>query len=123
MGGCVGLFDRLAEDRIQAALARGELSGLPGEGQALVLDDDCLVPPEVRMANRVLRNAGHVPPALRDLAELRRLTDPAACAGECDLSPRERALRIARLMARIEAAGLARVAAPLLFRRLLSDAS
>jgi len=68
-------FESLAEQRIQEALARGELGGLPGEGQPLDLDDDRLVPEELRMVYRVLKNSGYVPPevqTLKDLAELER---------------------------------------------------
>ena len=51
-------FESLAEQRIQEALARGELGDLPGEGQPLDLDDDRLVPEELRMVYRVLKNSG-----------------------------------------------------------------
>ncbi len=54
----------LAERKIEEALARGELEGLPGAGRPLDLDDDRLVPEELRMAFRVLKNAGLVPPEL-----------------------------------------------------------
>ncbi len=37
------------------------------------LDDDLLVPAEVRMANRILKNAGFVPPAVEQLRALRNL--------------------------------------------------
>lgn len=69
------VFELLAEQRIQEALARGELTGLPGEGLPLDLEDDRLVPQELRMAYRVLKNSGHVPPevqTLKDIAELER---------------------------------------------------
>lgn len=39
------------------------------------LDDDLLVPEEVRMANRILKNAGFVPPAVEQLRALRNLQD------------------------------------------------
>lgn len=55
-------FESIAEQRIQEALVRGELDGLPGEGQPLDLDDDRLVPEELRMVYRVLKNSGYVPP-------------------------------------------------------------
>ena len=37
------LLDALAEARIEEAIARGELDGLPGAGRPLVLDDDRLI--------------------------------------------------------------------------------
>ena len=64
-------LDALAEERIREALERGELDDLPGSGRPLDLDDDSLVPEELRAAYRVLRNAGFVPPELEAHRELR----------------------------------------------------
>lgn len=65
------LIDSLAEERIQAALRAGEFDGLPGQGRPLELDDDSQVPPELRVAYRILKNAGCVPAEL----ELRNEVD------------------------------------------------
>lgn len=54
-------FDSLAERMIEEALARGELDNLPGSGRRLDLEDDPLVPEDLRMAYRILKNAGYVP--------------------------------------------------------------
>jgi len=54
-------LDLLAERKIEEALARGEFDGLPGAGRPLELDDDALVPEDLRMAYRILRNAGFAP--------------------------------------------------------------
>ncbi|HEY2022380.1 DnaJ family domain-containing protein [Paraburkholderia sp.] len=67
------LLDALVEQRIAAAAARGEFDDLPGAGAPLLLDDDALVPQEVRVANRILKNAGFVPPAVEQLRALRDL--------------------------------------------------
>ncbi|ACR28461.1 DUF1992 domain-containing protein [Burkholderia glumae] len=69
------LLDALVEQRIAAAAARGEFDDLPGAGAPMELDDDLLVPAEVRMANRILKNAGFVPPAVEQLRALRNLQD------------------------------------------------
>jgi hypothetical protein len=66
-------FDTLAEQRILEAIERGDFNDLPGSGQPIDLNTDTLVPPEVRVANRILKNAGLAPPEIlerRDLAEL-----------------------------------------------------
>ena len=55
------MFDLIAERKIEEALARGELANLPGEGRPLELDDDSLVPEDLRLAYRILKNAGFVP--------------------------------------------------------------
>ena len=63
-----GGLDSLVEARIEHAIARGELNDLPGQGRPLALDDDTCVAPELRLAHRILKNAGYVP----DEVELRR---------------------------------------------------
>ena len=57
-------LDLLAEQRIREAQERGEFDNLPGAGAPLALDDDALVPEELRAAYRILKNAGYVPPEL-----------------------------------------------------------
>jgi hypothetical protein len=56
------LFELIAEQKIREAIERGELDDLPGQGRPLDLTDDRLVPEELRMAYRLLKNAGFVPP-------------------------------------------------------------
>ncbi len=60
----MSLLDDLAESRIAEAQRRGDFDDLPGAGAPLHLDDDSLVPPEWRMAYRVLHNAGCLPPEM-----------------------------------------------------------
>jgi Domain of unknown function (DUF1992) len=74
------LLDALVEQRIAAA-ARGEFDDLPGAGAPQDLDDDLLVPDEVRVANRILKHAGFVPPAVEQLRSLRHLQDELRAAG------------------------------------------
>lgn len=72
------IFDLIAEQKIAEAISRGELANLPGEGKPFDLDDDRLVPEDLRMAYRILRNAGFVPPeveAVREIGELIRFID------------------------------------------------
>ncbi len=76
------LLDALVEQRISAAAARGEFDDLPGAGAPQELDDDLLVPEEVRVANRILKNAGFVPPAVEQLRSLRHLHEELNAAGD-----------------------------------------
>jgi hypothetical protein len=64
------IIDQIAEARIQEALERGELSNLPGEGKPLNLEDDSLVPEELRVAYRLLKNAGFLPAELQIRKEI-----------------------------------------------------
>jgi len=100
----MGLLDTLVEQRIEAAIANGELDNLPGEGKPLAIDDDALVPEELRVAHRILKNAGFVPPeaALRgEIASVDALLKHAT-----DDAMRRRALaRLALLEAKLELEG------------------
>ncbi|HWX11173.1 MAG TPA: DUF1992 domain-containing protein [Trinickia sp.] len=75
------LLDALVEQRIAAAAARGEFDDLPGANAPQNMDDD-LLPEEVRVANRILKNAGFVPPAIEQLRSLRHLQDELREAGD-----------------------------------------
>jgi hypothetical protein len=67
----VDIIDQIVEQRISEAIARGDFVDLPGEGRRLELEDDRLVPEELRVAYRIMKNAGYVPDELRLFAELR----------------------------------------------------
>lgn len=70
------MLDFLVEETIQEAMARGEFDGLPGAGRPLDLGDDALIPEELRVAYRILKNAGYIPPeveAFNEIAALERL--------------------------------------------------
>ena len=65
----------IAEKRIEEAQARGEFDNLPGRGRPLELEDMSHVPEELRMAYKILRNAGCLPPELAERKEINRLAD------------------------------------------------
>lgn len=69
----LSLLDALAERQIAEAQDRGEFTDLPGEGQPLPLEDEALVPEEMRAAYRLLKNAGCLPAELQASAELREI--------------------------------------------------
>lgn len=95
-------FERIAEQRILESIARGELDQLPGAGAPLDLDDDSLVPPEMRLAFRVLKNAGYVPEEVRLRREISDfeavMRDPAG-----DPAQRRALKRLALLKTRLAA--------------------
>lgn len=99
------LFDQIAERKIAEAIGRGELSDLPGEGRPLTLDDDALIPEDLRMAYRILKNAGFVPPeveVLRGIGELERVIETLS-----DGEVRSAAVRKLQLLReRVERSGL-----------------
>lgn len=67
------LLEKLAENIITEAVERGDLSGLPGEGQPLVLDDDTAIPAELRAGYRILKNSGFLPAEVAKRAEVKQL--------------------------------------------------
>ncbi|WP_322060295.1 DnaJ family domain-containing protein [Paraburkholderia sp. J63] len=93
------LLDALVEQRIAAAAARGDFDDLPGAGAPQALDEDPFVPEEVRVANRILKNAGFVPPAVEQLRALRDLEEELAKVSDkveqCRLRARMLALDMA----------------------------
>jgi hypothetical protein len=69
------IFTKIAERRIQEAMQNGEFDNLPGKGKPLKLDDDSHVPSELRMAYKILKNAGCLPPELEIKKEILELKD------------------------------------------------
>ncbi len=65
----------LAERRIVKAMEEGTFDHLPGEGRPLILEDDSRIPADLRMAFKVLRNAGYVPPEIAERREIENLLD------------------------------------------------
>ncbi len=65
----------IAERKIREAMDRGEFEGLSGKGKPLDLSDGPVVPPELRVAYKVLKNAGYLPPELELHNEIVRLRD------------------------------------------------
>ena len=71
------IIDEIAEARIRTAVERGDLDNLPGAGKPLHLEDDALVPPELRLAYRMLKNADFVPEAVHLGKAIHELEDLA----------------------------------------------
>jgi hypothetical protein len=64
-------LDAIAERRIREAQERGEFDDLPGAGEPLALEDDALVPEDLRAVYRILKNSGFLPPELEIYREIR----------------------------------------------------
>lgn len=77
------MIDHIAETRILEAQERGDFDDLPGAGQPLALEDEPLVSEELRVAYRILKNAGCLPPELetrREIHDVRQLLAAASGA-------------------------------------------
>ena len=65
----------VAERKIREAMARGEFDNLAGAGKPLPEEDLSGVPEELRMAYKVLKNAGCLPPEVELRNEIVSLRD------------------------------------------------
>lgn len=65
----------IAEQRIKDAIDQGELDRLPGKGKPLPKDELDHIPGDLRMAYRLLKNAGFGPDEIEVRQEILRLED------------------------------------------------
>lgn len=89
-------FDELVEARIQEALERGDFENLPDAGRRLDLEDDPFIPDDMRLACRILKNAGYIPPEMelhRDISSVE-----SELAGSEDAASRRRSLKKLELL-------------------------
>jgi len=100
------LIDQLVEQQICAAQEKGELSNLPGEGAPLQLEDESGVPPELRTAYRLLKNAGFLPPELEMRREAVQLNDLLQLLDPDDHQASELKKRLTLLEMKLQQAGM-----------------
>lgn len=95
-------LERLAEEKIQQAMARGDFDNLPGKGKPIPDEKDmALVPQEMRVAYRLMKNAGYVPEEVRLLREIEEVTRLLELPEEEAGGPREAQARLQLLMSRL----------------------
>jgi len=63
-------FYRIAERRILEAIQNGEFDNLEGKGRPINFEDETWVPEDLRIAYRILKNAGCIPPEIELRNEL-----------------------------------------------------
>ncbi len=83
-------FERIAEQRIREAQKKGDFDNLPGSGKPLKLDDDSRVPEDLRLAYKMLKNGGFVPPEIEVKKEIRQTRE--LLEGIEDVSEKHRVL-------------------------------
>jgi len=71
-------FEIIAENKIREAIENGELENLSLLGQPLDLDDGQFVPLHLRMSQKILKNAGLLPPVLQLKKEILQLSERLA---------------------------------------------
>ncbi len=58
------IFARIAERRIRDAMENGEFDNLEGMGKPIAFEDETMIPEDLRMVYRILKNAGCIPPEI-----------------------------------------------------------
>ncbi len=71
----IRFIQQLAEEQIKKAQQEGQFDNLEGKGKPLPEDDALMVPPELRMAYRILKNAGCLPPELQAEKDIQTAMD------------------------------------------------
>jgi hypothetical protein len=84
-------FDKIVEERIKKALNQGDFDDLPNQGQPLDFSDENRIPEELRLAYKILKNAGFTPPELEMRKQI--IQTEELLEGVTDLKERYRLLR------------------------------
>ena len=94
------IFAKIAEQRIREAIENGEFDNLKGMGKPLDLGDESWIPEDLRMAYRILKNAGCVPAELelrKEVLNLRELISTIDDNKERDKKIRELNFKLLKL--------------------------
>ncbi|MEH7110477.1 DUF1992 domain-containing protein [Bacillus sp. JJ1764] len=100
------LFHILSEDRIKKAYRDGEFDNLPGYGKPLELEDLSYIPEELRMAYKLLKNAGfteeenHLRQEMMTIEDLMKRCDDNIEKAEMQKKFNEKLLRFNQLMSK-----------------------
>ena len=74
----------IAERKIREALQKGLLNNEEWRNKPLPMSNDSLMPEELRMAHKILKNAGYLPPEIETKKEIQQVEDLlATCEDEC----------------------------------------
>jgi len=101
-------LDLIAEQKIAEAEREGALRDLPGSGAPLDLEVDPMIPEDLRMAYRILKNAGLVPQEVSMLREIGQLESLVEDGNDDAQSSALRRLELLRL--KLDAASPGRAA-------------
>ena len=94
----MSILSNLAERRILEAIKEGVLDDLTLRGQPIPREDLSGVPEELRMAYKILKNAGYLPEELQLQQEILALQDLLnACTSEEEKEETRRKLTLRRL--------------------------
>ncbi len=69
------IFEKIALRKIEEAMNEGAFENLAGAGKPLIFEDESFIPEDLRLAYRVLKNAGFSPPELELKKEIVSMRD------------------------------------------------
>lgn len=69
------IFSTIAERMIFEAIERGEFENLSGSGKPIKIEDETFIPEDLRMAYKVLKGSGFLPPELELKKEIVSMKD------------------------------------------------
>jgi len=70
------ILNRIAEEKIKKAMEKGELTPLAHwKNKPLEFDDDGFVADDLKMAYKILKNSGHLPPELETRKKIANLQE------------------------------------------------
>ena len=74
----------IAERKISKAIREGQLDSKEWKNKPLPVTNDYMVPEELRMAYKILKNAGYLPPEIETKKKIQQTEDLlATCEDEC----------------------------------------
>jgi len=65
----------IAEQKIQEAIKNGDLNIERWKNRPLPMEDDRLIPDDLKMAYKILKNSGYLPPEIEERKEVKRLEE------------------------------------------------
>jgi hypothetical protein len=68
-------FEKIIEERILQAQRRGDFDNLPGSGKPLEIEDNRHIPEDLKLAYKILKNAGCIPPEIELKKEIHQTRD------------------------------------------------
>jgi hypothetical protein len=71
----MSIFAKIAERRIREAMESGEFDNLPGKGKPLFFEDEAWIPEDLRMAYKILKTSGCIPPEIELRKEVMNLRE------------------------------------------------
>lgn len=68
-------LSRIAERKIQEAMKTNDFTSSKWKNKPLPLEDDNHIPADLKMAYKILKNSGYVPPEIEEKKEVQRLEE------------------------------------------------